>query len=232
MYLDLHFLSNTTTSTELVRDFNVKVAIYREKLISIADFGDCSHFRHEVRRYRRKCLEAAKTAKTKLYPHMRGCRTRPEFERLFIQLTGCMEMYVNEMIKSLILLQILPVDALRVPGVVESSDVPNKGTWPTTGKPLSNAVQGSDRLKGERTISEHMEDSMVIDAPITIKDDLEQICVDIRHVQAMLREVDHNELLPRQRTPDGSAFISEVLPVSGVGKMRRRLIWCCCSKPL
>ncbi|XP_071480340.1 regulator of G-protein signaling 7-binding protein B-like [Diadema antillarum] len=98
---------------KLVRDFNVKVAIYREKLISIADFGDCSHFRHEVRRYRRKCLEAAKVAKTKLYPHMRGCKTRPEFERLFIQLTGCMEMYVNEMIKSLILLQIFPVDALR-----------------------------------------------------------------------------------------------------------------------
>ena len=36
-------------------------------------------------------------------------RTRPEFQKLFIQLTGCMEMLVQEMGKSLALLAAFPI---------------------------------------------------------------------------------------------------------------------------
>ena len=76
-----------------------------------------------------------------------------------------------------------------VPGVVENSDVPPKVSW-SRGKASPAPGQGSDgRLKGDWTISDHLEDSVVIEAPITNKDDLEQVCVYVCEFFGFLSEI-------------------------------------------
>ncbi|XP_072038282.1 regulator of G-protein signaling 7-binding protein-like [Amphiura filiformis] len=227
----------------LVRDFNTRVAQYREKLIGIADVGDSLHFREVIRKYRRKSFEAAKNAKIKLFPHMKGSRTRPEFQKLFIQLTGCMEMLVQEMGKSLALLAAFPItysgrghhDVGNIPGMVE----------PSTRQSISHRHHHHHHhhhphphhhhIKADghsSELSDQFEESVVLDSPVTASEDLKQIMRDMREINLMLHEVDQNELLPRQKATadDSSVIMTEIKRQNSLVKLRKRLICCCRPK--
>ncbi|XP_038069041.1 regulator of G-protein signaling 7-binding protein-like isoform X2 [Patiria miniata] len=204
---------------KLVRDFNTRVAQYREKLIGIADVSDCVHFREDIRRKRRKGLEAAKSAKFKLFPHMRGSLTKPDFQRLFIQLTGCMHLFVAEMRKSLVLLSAFPIDQV---GMVMMMEIAGP----------SHDRRGGSHKGRELTVSEisdQLEESVILDGPMATSEDLQLIAKDMEEVRHMLCEVDLDEMIPRQRSPDELTHVTSVHRQSSLIRLRRHIL-CCCSR--
>ncbi|XP_071794828.1 regulator of G-protein signaling 7-binding protein-like isoform X2 [Asterias amurensis] len=203
---------------KLVRDFNTRVAQYREKLIGIADVCDCVHFREDIRRKRRKGLDAAKIAKFKLFPHMRGSLTKPDFQRLFIQLTGCMHLFIAEMRKSLVLLSAFPIDQI---GMVMMMDI----AGPSDRRGGSN--KGRELTVSE--ISDQLEESVILDGPMATSEDLQLIAKDMEEVRKMLREVDLDEMIPRQRSPDDIVHVASIHHHSSLIRLRRRL-FCCCGR--
>ncbi|XP_022108180.1 regulator of G-protein signaling 7-binding protein-like isoform X2 [Acanthaster planci] len=205
---------------KLVRDFNTRVAQYREKLIGIADVSDSLHFREDIRRKRRKGLDAARNAKYKLFPHMRGRLTKPDFQRLFIQLTGCMHLFIAEMRKSLVLLSAFPIDHV---GMVMMMEIAGP----------SHDRRGGSHKGRELTVSEisdQLEESVILDGPMATSEDLQLIAKDMEEVRHMLSEVDLDEMIPRQRSPDELTQVTSIHRQSSLVRLRRRML-CCCSRP-
>ncbi|XP_033125218.1 regulator of G-protein signaling 7-binding protein-like isoform X2 [Anneissia japonica] len=201
---------------KLIREFNCKVAHFREKVISIGDTEDNHEHREDVNKARLKCFEAAKSAKSKLSPHLKGTNTRPEFRRLVIQLSGCMELMIAEMRKSRSLMAAFPL---------------NKGTVPTHGD-VDNRVSKS----GKCNLLSPDVSSLTTDSYNGTRangfDDVEAVAKDIRSIQSLMRELESEEkqivtgMSSTSHHEDQELFIMGKPGKKGFVKPSR---WCFCT---
>ncbi|XP_006814063.2 regulator of G-protein signaling 9-binding protein-like [Saccoglossus kowalevskii] len=108
-------LPGKTECTMLVREFNSATAYYRNLIITLGGSHDSESLRDEIRKVRRKAHDLAKHNKYRLMPHLRNdfsVKTdRKDYERLWNAFTSCLEVFENQMRKSLELERTFPIHA-------------------------------------------------------------------------------------------------------------------------
>ncbi|KAJ8029458.1 Regulator of G-protein signaling 7-binding protein [Holothuria leucospilota] len=231
----------------LTREFNVRVALYREKLRQLGDVGDGATVREETRQQRQRGVEAAKIASIALSPHIKNSSiAREEFDRIFVQLTGCMEHFLMEMKKGVFLVQKFPCERLQepdfsaLPGVIltdsdcnpSSSDVSHNCSnnsqsrqGPSSGRSSVQARQQSDWLEGGDS------NDVILTSSPTLKHDVDGIIRDIQEIETILREITGTDMGKKQKVNTERAtpsILSEIFQPSSINKFRRRLGSCCC----
>ncbi|XP_071965230.1 regulator of G-protein signaling 9-binding protein-like isoform X2 [Antedon mediterranea] len=192
---------------KLIREFNCKVAHFREKVISIGDTEDNHEHREDVNKARLKCFEAAKSAKGRLSPHLKGTNTRPEFRRLVIQLSGCMELMIAEMRKSRSLMAAFPLNKGTVPHI----EVDNNKICKSSKRNLLSPEDADYTSGGHDSNRQNG------------FDDVEAVAKDIRSIQSLMRELESEE---KQIVTDQELFLMGKPVKKGFVKPSR---WCLCA---
>ncbi|XP_071965228.1 regulator of G-protein signaling 7-binding protein-like isoform X1 [Antedon mediterranea] len=200
---------------KLIREFNCKVAHFREKVISIGDTEDNHEHREDVNKARLKCFEAAKSAKGRLSPHLKGTNTRPEFRRLVIQLSGCMELMIAEMRKSRSLMAAFPLNkdgnTDLLPGTVPHIEVDNNKICKSSKRNLLSPEDADYTSGGHDSNRQNG------------FDDVEAVAKDIRSIQSLMRELESEE---KQIVTDQELFLMGKPVKKGFVKPSR---WCLCA---
>ncbi|XP_071845561.1 regulator of G-protein signaling 7-binding protein A-like isoform X2 [Apostichopus japonicus] len=231
----------------LTRDFNVRVALYREKLRQLGDVGDGILVREETKQQRQRGMEAAKIASIALSPHIKSTIAREEFDRIFVQLTGCMEHFLMEMKKGVFLVQKFPcerqeeLDFSALPGVILTESDRNASNIELSRK-FSNNNQpkpSSRRSSTRKQNSDWLEDAggstdVILTSSPSYRQDVEGMIKDINEIETLLREITGTDLGTKPKTVERAtpSLLSEIFQPTSITKFRRRLGSCCCLPSL
>ncbi|XP_050666308.1 uncharacterized protein LOC126966353 [Leptidea sinapis] len=103
----------TQSTSALIADINVQLALFRDLLIHIGQPTDCPELRERVRRLRRTCVEATKQTCQLVLPTCKktsgerdGCAEQPQLVLLYFM----SQQLLRELAKCHRLVQLMPID--------------------------------------------------------------------------------------------------------------------------
>ncbi|XP_077988777.1 regulator of G-protein signaling 7-binding protein A-like [Glandiceps talaboti] len=224
---DLHNAGSIQDQEEcsrLIHEFNSQVASYRDLLMVVGDKTDTPALRENITKVRRKGIDCAKIAKYRLTPYVSSKSPMAEFQSQLIQLTGCLELFVNEMKRSYSLIRAFPMraDFDNIPGVLSA-----------TGSQIAMATMGamgSNLFTADAMASfpENCDESYVCEMPLINREELLSIQSDIQDIKEMITDIDG--IVPRPKTPDEDMFLPELLSAGTrhhFPERHRRINLCC-----